>query len=332
MKGENRVSYNTKNYTEQGGERWVIGGELAFLPGSKIAGPKAVQQIKWSAAQAVAADADGIHGAVALGAAASEVTTGFSAPPCPRNVTMTPSANMGTAKKVAVHGLNADGDAISEELTFASAGAVLGNKAFASVTKIVLPIQEHAPVAQVETATAAGTVTTAGNAAVVVKSKLFAEDVTLAVPVEVDDDAAAIATAIRTAMTADETISAHFTVGGETAAVILTAKVAAANDTTLNIAIDDGTGDGASEGVTTAATSANTTPGVAPDTLTIGWGDKLGLGAKLAGVHHLSTYLNNVVEENAPAFAVSATALESNTIDLNSALNGTAVETLFIER
>lgn len=30
------MSYNTKNYTEQGGEKTVIGGELEILPGAKI--------------------------------------------------------------------------------------------------------------------------------------------------------------------------------------------------------------------------------------------------------------------------------------------------------
>ena len=30
------MSYNTKNYTEQAGEKTVIGGELEILPGAKI--------------------------------------------------------------------------------------------------------------------------------------------------------------------------------------------------------------------------------------------------------------------------------------------------------
>jgi hypothetical protein len=121
-----------------------------------------------------------------------------------------------------------------------------------------------AGVKQVETATAAGTVTTAGNALVTVTSALFAEAEAVDVPVEVDDDANAIALAIRTALAANETVAEHFTVSGTNASVILTAKVEAANDTTLNIAIDDGSGEGASAGVTAASSSANTTAGVAP--------------------------------------------------------------------
>lgn len=140
-----------------------------------------------------------------------------------------------------------------------------------------------AGVAQVETATAAGTVTTAGNASVTVKSALFEADEVVAVPVVVDDDANAIAAAIRTALASNEVVSAGFNVSGEDAAVILTAKVPAANDATLNIAIADGTGDGASVGVTTAATSADTVPGVAPDTNTLTISNKTIMGYTVTG-------------------------------------------------
>ena len=67
-------------------------------------------------------------------------------------------------------------------------------------------------------------------------------------------------------------------------------------------------------------------------TVTIGWGDKLGLPYKLA--HNTvipgMTYLNNTVEATDPTVAVSATAIESNTIDLNSALDGTVVDAYLI--
>lgn len=115
-------------------------------------------------------------------------------------------------------------------------------------------------IAQVETATAAGTVTTAGNAIVTVTSALFEDDEVIDVPVELDDTANDIALAIRTALTANTVVSEHFTVSGETDKIILTAKVPAVNDTTLNIAIDNGV-NGACEGITESATSTNTTAG-----------------------------------------------------------------------
>jgi hypothetical protein len=94
----------------------------------------------------------------------------------------------------------------------------------------------------------------------------------------------------------------------------------------MNIAIADGT----SVGVTTAANSADTTAGVAYDTVSIGWGDKLGLPIKLPRDTVLRTFLNNSLESTAPTVATSATAIESNTIDLNSALNGSAVDVYLI--
>lgn len=65
-------------------------------------------------------------------------------------------------------------------------------------------------------------------------------------------------------------------------------------------------------------------------TVTIGWGDKLGLPFKLAQNTVLFAFLGNTKEGTAPTVAVSATAVESNTVDLNSALNGTVVDVYLI--
>lgn len=60
-------------------------------------------------------------------------------------------------------------------------------------------------------------------------------------------------------------------------------------------------------------------------TTAIGFNEKLGLPFKLARNSILNAYRDNVKEGTAPTVTVSATALESNTADLNSALNGTIV-------
>lgn len=60
-------------------------------------------------------------------------------------------------------------------------------------------------------------------------------------------------------------------------------------------------------------------------TTSIGTSDKLGLGAHLGRNTVLAAYLNGAKEGTAPTVAVSASALESNTVDLNSATNGTPV-------
>jgi hypothetical protein len=61
-------------------------------------------------------------------------------------------------------------------------------------------------------------------------------------------------------------------------------------------------------------------------TTSIGFGEKLGLPYKLAHNTVLSAYLDNTKEGTAPTVAVSSTAVESNTVDLNSALNGKVVD------
>lgn len=66
------------------------------------------------------------------------------------------------------------------------------------------------------------------------------------------------------------------------------------------------------------------------DTVSVGWGDKLGLPYKLAHNTIQDAYLGNTKEAVAPTVTVSAADIESNTIDLNSALNGTIVDAYLI--
>lgn len=313
-----RVGYNPAGVNIKSDARERL--DMAFLAHFQVA-----------PADAVAADDDGVLAATNLGADAQEITTGISNPAVPRGMQVVGNVS-GVVGNVKIDGTNYAGDAITETLALNEVTPKLGTKAFKTITKITLPVQVHTPRKQVETATAAGTVTTTGNAAVTVTSKLFAAPIAVAVPVVEDDDADAIALAIRTALAAEDDITAHFDVSGATSAVILTAKVPAANDETLNIAIANGTGEGASVGVTPAATSANTTSGVPYDTVKVGFTDVLGLPYKLS--HNTvipgMTYLNNTVESNAPEVKTSATNLESNTIDLHTALNGTVVDAYLI--
>lgn len=115
---------------------------------------------------------------------------------------------------------------------------------------------------QVETATVAGTIgaSGAGNVTVIITaSGLTGSPKTIQVAVANNDTATIVAGKIRAALAADAIINAFFVVSGTGVFVVLTARVGAANDGTLNISIDNGT----STGLTPALTSANTTPGVA---------------------------------------------------------------------
>jgi hypothetical protein len=114
---------------------------------------------------------------------------------------------------------------------------------------------------QVETATvvAAAGATGDGDLDVTITSSLLAAPVVTAVALlsETHTTATLIAGAIRTALGAVTSISSNFTVGGSGAAVVLTAKVPAANDATLNIAFEG------TLGVTAVTSSVDTTAGVA---------------------------------------------------------------------
>jgi hypothetical protein len=132
--------------------------------------------------------------------------------------------------------------------------------------------------AQVETATAVGTITASGNASVTVTSAgMTGSPLTISVPVVLGDTAAVWAGKVRTALAADATIAARFTVGGTTTAISLTRlsatvgglPIRSANDATLNIALANGT----CTGITAAPTSANTTAGVATSGVTLYDGD-----------------------------------------------------------
>ncbi|MDD7795586.1 head fiber protein [Clostridium sp. 'White wine YQ'] len=48
------MSYNSKNYMEQGGEKWIIGGTLEVLPGASVTGLPAAENQAYSTATDVA--------------------------------------------------------------------------------------------------------------------------------------------------------------------------------------------------------------------------------------------------------------------------------------
>jgi len=274
-----------------------------------------VAHVNW--ADPAAATSDAIK-TITLGAAAQTITTGITNPDYPRALAVDGNA-AGIAGNVVIAGTNYAGEAITDTIALDGTTSKPGTKAFKTVTSITVPAQTHTPVQQVETATIVGTITTEGTATVTVTSALYEEPVVMHVAVAVDDNASAVAEKIRAYI--EPILEDEFTVSGEGASVVLTAVAPAANDDTLNIAFTNGT----CEGLTPDATSDATTPGGAADTVTIGTTDALGLPYKLAHNTVQAAYLNNT-KDAGPAVTVSATALESNTVDLNSALNGKAVD------
>lgn len=117
-----------------------------------------------------------------------------------------------------------------------------------------------AGVKQVETATAAGTVTGSGLAqAVVTAAGMPNSPKTVLFNVLNGDTAAQWAEKARFQLMQDQDVASFFDISGAGASIVLTRKADAANDATLNVALDNNT----STGITAAPTSANTTAGVA---------------------------------------------------------------------
>lgn len=111
---------------------------------------------------------------------------------------------------------------------------------------------------QVETATVIGTITLTGNAAITITAaRMGNSPKSISVAVTNGDIASVVAGLIRTALAFDADVSAQFLVSGSGANVVLTSHVAQANDSTINIAITNGT----CTGLTPALTSTNTTAG-----------------------------------------------------------------------
>jgi hypothetical protein len=145
-----------------------------------------------------------------------------------------------------------------------------------------------AGVAQVETATAVGTITGTGNATVVFTGPVVGSPITLSVPVVNGDTAAVWAEKVRVALAANGPISDNYTIGGASTSIIITRKpweevsgvpFYLTNNSGLNISLDNGT----CTGITTAATSANTTLGVATSGALILDGDEDVFGEPISG-------------------------------------------------
>jgi hypothetical protein len=119
--------------------------EMGQTIGLEIVDRGFIAHLAWSAAQNCAADTDGIIKGIECSTKATVVESGFTAPPCARNLTATVAATTAAeilAVKVKITGLNMRGEEITEELpafTVGTAGSVTGSKAFASVTKVEIP-------------------------------------------------------------------------------------------------------------------------------------------------------------------------------------------------
>jgi hypothetical protein len=134
----------TKNRMINGGDTWIIGGELQ-IEGATPDDPSAVDVVLPVHYQITPAakSATAVHAAIAMIATAKVVTTGFTNPDVPRVVTIKGNAS-GITGNVVVTGTNAAGAAITDTIALNGATEVAGAKAFKTVTQVDLPAETHA--------------------------------------------------------------------------------------------------------------------------------------------------------------------------------------------
>lgn len=253
-------------------------------------------------------------------------STGLTSPDVPRTVTVKGNA-AGIAGDVVITGTNVNGEEIEDTIALSGTDEIEGVKAFKTVTQVDLPAETHSPTYQVETATVVGTITVSGNAEVTVTAAgMTGSPKAIAVAVLENDDAEDVAGKIRTALAADASVSALFTVSGSGADVVLTAKAYAADDATLNVAIDNDTCDG----LTPDATSADTTAGVAVDTVSVGIAKKFGLPHIVANANLL---LNKIFDGSTDdgVLTVDADEVEKNLYALDGTPDGEKVLDLYYQ-
>lgn len=265
-----------------------------------------------------------VHAAIQLGAAPQDIATGITDPDVARTLTVKGSV-AGIAGDVVLTITNVHDEEIDDTIALNGVTEVEGVKAAKTVTNIHVPAQTHTPTAQVETATALGTITGSGNAAVVITAAgMTGSPKTLNVAVLNNDTASQWAAKVRTALGLDADITARFAVGGAGALITLTRLVPAANDATLNISLDNGT----CTGITTAASSANTTAGVAYDTISVGVAKKFGLDHI---VYNSALLLVKLFDGSADAgtLAVDADEIEKNLFSLAGTPDGVKLLDLY---
>jgi hypothetical protein len=286
------------------------------------AGANAYQALIGAAALAV----DAILAAVTDTGAQQVITTGINQPDRPRRLTATAGGTAGDIKaiQVTVVGVGLKGEVVTEALpafTVNTPGTVIGVQVFTAITSITIPAHDG---------TGATTSVGAAGCPAVADVDGILEAVT-------DTGSPQV---ITTGLNSPEVPRNITATAGGTAGDIKAIQVIVAGTNEEDVAITEtlpaftvntpGTVSGAKAFKTITSVTIPAHDGTGATT-SIGFGDVLGIGRRLARNTVAAAYLDNVIEGTAPTVVFSATDIESNTIDLNSALNSVPVVFLVVE-
>jgi len=97
---------------------------------------------RWTAAEAVAASADGVHAAITMLATTQTITTGITNPVTPRNISITGAkAGETPTGDVVITGTDIFDQVITDTIALDGDNTVQGVKAFKTVTSIAIPVR-----------------------------------------------------------------------------------------------------------------------------------------------------------------------------------------------
>ena len=259
-----------------------------------------------------------------LGAAVQNGVLVGAVPDVPRNVQVDAN-NAGVKKDIKIYGTNFAGEAIDETIQTNETTAVAGTKAFASITKVDLPIQ-HTPPAKHKSTVAVTTSTTAGTSVLTFTSAATGDpyDITCTFDAAQAASTSTAATRIVAVLNADTKFKAAYTATAATADILIERKINENSDATVNLVVkDNGDGDLALDTI-----DLTTTVGKC-DEVSIGWGKKIGIPYKLAATELVIANLWNNADDNG-AVTKDATYLEKNVFAVDGAMDGTAPLDLYI--
>jgi hypothetical protein len=234
----------------------------------------------------------------------------------PRRITATAGGTAADIKaiQVIVAGLDPIGLALTETLpafTVNTAGSVTGSKVFALVNSVTIPAHDGTGATTSLGATGIPAVALATGIHAAVADSGAPQTVTTAIN---QPDVPRNITATVAASTANDVKAISVVITGTNAEdTVITETLPAFTDNTPGAVA----GLKAFKTVTSILIPAHDG---ATALTSIGFGDVIGIGHRLAGNTVIAAYLNRVLEGTAPTIVTSATVLESNTADLNSNL------------
>lgn len=314
----------TDNYMTADGKNLVIGGTLEILSTGRMKGARLIERFVRSSEETIPADKSAILKKLVLQSDRIVVRSEIGEMPCARTVTATPSVALAEGEFVIIEGYDSNGATIKENLYFDGTKTVEGVKAFAQVASVGIPPKVTAAQRQRMSVNVNAGATTEATETVTLISALYDAPITAELKFSGTETPLDVANCVVQALGVN--VQKDFYICAENETIVVEAKEAAANDSTLALTITDG-GSGVGFGEQTTLTE-----GVEPATLDIGFGDTYGLDKAMpVGCICIGPAFVDGAEADAPTFNCSK-LLEESTLKFGTAPDNKTIEINYLNR